>query len=144
MKTILIWCNITMLENDLTTVLWICSFWVLKSFMHISYCTLTVVEPTLNIIKQLIKSSQQEENYTSAIQISLSVNNPVVKNASERKIIIEIMFMIIMRLLISLKLQQTRVERTSKRTHTVRIWTVSDALLNFFRTIYGFQNFTAY
>ena len=35
MKTILIWCNIAMLENDLTTGLWICSLRVLESFfMH--------------------------------------------------------------------------------------------------------------
>ena len=86
-------------------------------------------EPSLNIIEHLIKNSQQEENYTSTIQISLSVNNPVVKNESERKIIIEIMFMVIMRLLISLKSNQTRVERTSTRTHTARTRTVSDTLL---------------
>ena len=65
LKTILIWCNITMLENDLISEL----------------------EFILNIIKQLMKSSQQEENYTSAIQISLSVNNPVVKDANERVVI---------------------------------------------------------
>ena len=45
------------------------------------------LEFILNIIKQLMKSSQQEENYTSAIQISLSVDNPVVKDANERMVI---------------------------------------------------------
>ena len=69
MKTILIWCNIAMLDNDLTTGLWICSVEVLKSFhaFHKFLSMWLFSKPSLNIIKQLMKSTEQEENYTSTI-----------------------------------------------------------------------------
>ena len=54
------------------------------------------MKPDLNIFKQLIKGCQQKEDYTSTIQVSLSVDNPVMKNASEWEITIEVMFVIIM------------------------------------------------
>ena len=59
MKTILIWCNIAMLDNDLTNGLWIFSVEVLKSFraFHEFLSMWPFSEPSLNIIEHLIKSS---------------------------------------------------------------------------------------